>query len=103
MKTRVYVEKSRVANKYYAQVQRSFFGLKYWDFVDAFDGSTLEMKAVIMASDKLNQKYNSTTEEFAQAVCQNLFDLHQQLNKLKEDQKEHRKSKKIYTYLWPED
>lgn len=96
MKTRVYVEQSDILTKYYPQIQKSFLFWKYWTFVD-YHGSLKECKAYC----KVAEKYEVGTEEFAKGVCEWLQGWYSAQMKQREDDKKHRKTKKIYTYEWP--
>lgn len=104
-KTRVYVEESAVATKYYAQIQKSFLGIKYWECFD-FLGSSLESKAITNTVKKLDEKgveHKENTRTTAEALCLEYQNLQQALKKKKEDKRKHKKTKKVWSYLFPED
>lgn len=104
-KTRVYVEESAVATKYYAQIQKSFLGFRYWTTMN-FLGSALETVAICNTVKKLDAegvKYNENVATTAEALCIEYQSLQQALKRGKEDRAIHRKTKKVWSYLFPED
>lgn len=104
-KTRVYVEESAVATKYYAQIQKSFLGFKYWECFD-FLGSSLERIAMTNTVKKLDEEgveYRENTRTSAEALCTEYQKLQQATKKAKEDKLKHKKTKKVWSYLFPED
>lgn len=97
-KTRVYVEESAVATKYYAQIQKSFLGIKYWRNVSTWLNK-IESKSHWTVGNIYNMNAEEGNRNYAEAVCEEVV---RRLKK-KEDKLKHKKTKKVWSYLFPED
>lgn len=103
-KTRVYVEQSDVETKYYAQLQRNFFGIKYWVCIDIM-GSCLESDAInktYKVLDKQGVEYKVGSKVTAETLCVVYQDLYKGLKEDKAKNSTHNKTKKVWSYLFPE-
>lgn len=101
IKTRVYVEESDVAKKYYAQIQMSFFGIKYWDFVD-YTRSDIEASA-IMHCDRVYGHNKSGLKEYAEAICERINVTFKEKEYEKLQKRKHKATRKVWSYLFPKE
>lgn len=97
-KTRVYVEQSDVETKYYAQIETNLFGVTYWRAISTWFFK-IESKSHWSVGNLLNKNSKDTTKQYAEAVC---LEVQRRLKK-KEDKHIHNKTKKVWSYLFPEE
>jgi len=97
-KTRVYVEQSDVDTKYHAQIEGNLFGFTYWRRVSTWLFK-VESKSHWTIGNFLNRNSKDCSKEYAEAVCSEV----QRRLKKKEDKRTHNKTKKVWSYLFPDE